>query len=133
MDNEERTRMCETLLEAKGYPSQVDQHGDIIFKDDDRTYLIPAMDGDEMFFCIVFPAFWKIESDEERERAINAVMRATADTKVAKVYLMEDLIYASVELFCFPAENFRSVFDRSLGALKNSVSRFLENMDGTHG
>ena len=52
-----------------------------------------------MFFRLVFPNFWEIESDGERAQALGAAQEATADTKVAKVFLVKDNVWASVELF----------------------------------
>jgi hypothetical protein len=52
---------------------------------------------DEEFFRLIFifPAFWSIDSDQERTRAMLAAASATAETKVAKVFLVGDNTYAS--------------------------------------
>ncbi len=74
-------------------------------------------ENDEEFFRLVYPGFWSIESELEREKAQRA-LTATAQTKVAKVFLVCDNTWASIEMFCSPPEVFRTAFHRSLRALR---------------
>ena len=76
----------------------------------------------------MFPNFWSIESEAEREKVVHACTTATASTKVAKVFIVRDNVWATIELFCSPPEHFMSVFDRSMGALMTGVANFVEEM-----
>ena len=57
-----------------------------------------------------------------------AALSATAETKVVKVYPVDNSTWAAIEMFCSPPEVFKSVFQRSLLALKAGVTRFRGQM-----
>ena len=83
--------------------------------------------GDE-FFRLVYPNFWEIESDEERIKAYIAASTATANVKVVKVHPQGDNVWASIEMFISPMENFQAVFARSMSALQSGIKRFRDEM-----
>jgi hypothetical protein len=87
-------------------------------------------DDDEVFFRLVYPAFWSIDSPEERLACERASVLATADTKVAKVFPVGETMWASIELFCPTIEAAQAVFPRCMAALRASVVRFVEAMRG---
>jgi len=120
--------MYRSFLAEEGYAPKIDNDGDVLFKFEGGTYFIAVSEKDEVFFRIVFPNFWPIESEQERVRALLAAASATAETKVAKVFLVRDDTYASIEMFCSPPDTFKPVFRRCLNALRASVEHFREKM-----
>ncbi len=117
-----------TFLTNEGYRPTLDSDGDVVFKREGRTYLILIDDADPTFFRLVFPNFWEIESDPERLQVLLAAQSATADTKVAKVFIVGDNVWASVEQFVSEPASATAVFDRALGAIDSAVSRFVATM-----
>jgi predicted aspartyl protease len=117
-------------LAGEGYRPTVDSDGDVIFKDEGKTYYIEVDTNDAEYFRLVFPNFWEIESDAERERVIRAANYATMKTKVAKVYMRSDGkdTVASIEMFLSQPEQFKAVFPRAMSALRSSVNNFVEAM-----
>jgi hypothetical protein len=83
-----------------------------------------------MYVRLVYPNFWTIESADERTRALQAAQNATAKTKSAKVYVVSENVWASIEAFYATPESFRAVLVRSLQALKAGVNAFVEGMRG---
>lgn len=128
MSKQERAEMYRSFLAEEGYAPKIDNDGDVLFKFEGGTYFIAVSEKDEVFFRIVFPNFWPIESEQERVRALLAAASATAETKVAKVFLVRDDTYASIEMFCSPPDTFKPVFRRCLNALRASVEHFREKM-----
>lgn len=128
MSKAEKAEMYREFLQGEGYAPKIDGDGDIIFKREGRTYVIIIDEKDEMFFRIVFPNFWSIDSEEERRKVYEAAVYATAETKVAKVFPVGDNVWATVELFCSPPVAFQLVFERSLGAVMSSVRVFTDKM-----
>jgi len=124
----ERVRIFQEFLRKEGYVPEIDSDGDIVFKREGRTYLIFLSDKDDEFFRIAFPGFWKIESEEERARVERAALRATANTKVAKVFPVGENTWATIELFCESIEAAKPVFARSMNALQHAVSEFVKEM-----
>jgi hypothetical protein len=123
-----RAEMYRSFLNMEGYLPKIDEDGDVTFKHEGKHYFIAVSEKDDEFFRLVFPAFWAIESETEREQATRAALQATADTKVAKVFVNRDDTWASIEMFCSPPEAFKPVFQRSLRALAAGVDAFRRKM-----
>ena len=128
MDKAERAQMYVSYLREEGYALEIDEDGDVMFKFEGGTYFVLVDEEDEMFFQIMFPSFWPIESEEEGARVEKAAQLATRITKVAKVYRQRDNVNASVELLCVPPEAFKAVFRRALGSIQAGVSNFRAAM-----
>ena len=128
MTKEQRALAVESFLREEGYVPQRDADGDVAFKYEGRYYVVVVDEADPMFFRLIFPNFWSIDSEEERAQVNAAALEACRSTKVAKVFPVNDNTWASVELFVEPYDNYRSVFLRSLGALQAAAQTFLTTM-----
>ncbi|MFO1495465.1 MAG: hypothetical protein U1F26_12510 [Lysobacterales bacterium] len=128
MTREERVAMYMNFLQEEGFMPRVDDDGDVAFKFEGGNYCILVDEHDQEFFRLIFPGFWSIESEEERIKVNYAALQATADTKVAKVFPVRNNTWATIEMFCMPPENFRTVFMRSLRALRSAVDTFRKQM-----
>jgi hypothetical protein len=128
MSKADRVRVFSDFLKEEGYSPKTDDDGGIVFKAEGKSYLIILDDKDEEFFRIVFPGFWSIESPDERLKVEQAALKATAGTKVAKVFPVQDNTWASIELFSSSLDNAKSVFSRSVAALQAAVGTFAEEM-----
>jgi len=83
---------------------------------------------DEQFFRLVFPNFWSIDSDKERVKVVAASSHATAATKVAKIFPVDNNTWGTIELFVASPDHFKGVFARSMGALQAAVQTFIGQM-----
>jgi hypothetical protein len=128
MDKAGMAKVIADFLKQEGYMPNVDNDSILHFKIEGKTYLIVPNEGDDEYFCMIFPNFWPIESEAERTKAYLASAKATMDTKVAKVYPFGDNLVASVELFVKPFDSFKPLFTRSMNALKAVVDNFISNM-----
>ncbi|GAB4321518.1 MAG: hypothetical protein Kow0069_25870 [Promethearchaeota archaeon] len=128
MDKKKRAKIVYDYLKEEGYRPEYDPDGDVVFKQEGRTYVIILEERDPEFFRIVFPNFWPIESQEERLMVSIAANEATAKTKAAKVFPIRDNVWASLESFVDPFESFKKVFKRSMSAIWTSVMNFKEKM-----
>lgn len=130
MQREQLSRMYLDYLKEEGYCPRLDEDGDVIFKCEGRHYAILIDPRDECYFRLVYPNFWAIEDDTARQRAIVAAHDVNSRVKVAKVYVVRDDTWASVEMFCSPPQAFQDVFGRSIGALRAAVRGFLDAVRG---
>lgn len=128
MTNQHRAEMYLEFLREEGFAPKIDDDGDVIFKYEGGTFLILLDDKDEEYFKLVYPAFWPIETEHERLKALRVAFDATANTKVAKVYIIKDNAWAAIEMFCDPPETVKPVFARCLSALRTVVRTFKEEM-----
>lgn len=128
MTKEQRQEMYRAFLAEEGFVPKIDADGDVIFKFEGRLFYINVSDTDEAYFRLVFPNFWDIESEAEREKAYEAAHNASAQTKVAKVYLVKDGTWAAVEMFCSPPEVFKPALQRGLSALQTAAEKYRQAM-----
>jgi len=117
-------------LREEGYSPRADDDGDVVFKFEGSTYLLVCDEEDEIFFRLMRPGFWEIETSEEEDRALKAVNQVNAMMKVVKLAVMRDCVWASVELYIDPFESFKRIFRRSLRLLAQSVREFGDAMLG---
>lgn len=128
MTKQERAEMYRQYLLEEGFAPRIDEDGDVAFKYEGGSYVIIVDDKDDVFFRLIYPGFWSIESEEERTKVTQAALHATAQTKVAKVFMVRDNTWASIEMFCSPPEAFKPVFSRCLSALRTGVDTFRTKM-----
>lgn len=127
MTKDERIKMYETYLKGEGYSPETIKEG-VVFKAEGKTYVIMVDENDEQFFRLVFPNFWSIDNDKERAKVTAAANQATAATKVAKVFPVENNTWGTIELFVASPDHFKGVFTRSMGALQAAVQNFVGAM-----
>jgi hypothetical protein len=123
-----KTQVYLDYLRREGYSPELDPDGDIKFKREGGTYYLMTEENDPTYFRLVFPNFWEIESDDERNQILYAVGEVNADLKVIKLYPVRDNVWASVEMFLDPIDNFQKVFNRAMNVLGEGVAQFRQFM-----
>ncbi len=127
MDKESLGRSYVEFLRQEGYSPQVDEDGDVRFKYEGKTYLVIVDADDPQFFRLILPNFWGV-GDGGRARVLEMAVAASTKVKVAKIIVVRDNVWATLELFLPQAEDFRAVFPRSLSALNTGVRTFVKLM-----
>lgn len=117
------------FLQAEGYRPELDDAGDIVFKCEGRYYCVTVDEDDPLYFRLVFPNFWSIDSEPERHWARVAAAEVTAEFKVVKLYSQHDEMQAATELFLARSGDFKLLFERCITALQGAVRRFCEVME----
>ncbi|GAB4251439.1 MULTISPECIES: hypothetical protein [Deferrisoma] len=125
----DRSEVCFSYLEAQGYRPERAPNGMVTFKADGFLFALTFDTSDEEFYQMVFPNFWPLGTPEEKGRAVEAAARATADTKVAKVFLVDDNVWATTEAFCGSAQEFTRAIPRGLRALRAAAQTFADRMN----
>jgi len=116
------------FLTKEGYAPSIDRDGDVQFKFEGGSYFIGVQEKDPKYFRLVFPNFWRIESERERRKVLIAANDSTAKVKCAKVFMLKDNVHASVEIFVNSPEDFKPVFRRSISAIRAGVRNFVRKM-----
>ena len=133
MTDNELAHYFADYLSKEGFSPNVDDVNDVVFKFEGRTYVIQVDARDPEFFRLIYPNFWSLESEQERQSAAVVAAEVNCGLKVAKVFMTDDDTWASVELFINPIDNFKPVFRRSLGVLQAAANRFREGMAAARG
>jgi hypothetical protein len=129
MNDEQIQALYMDILLEEGFRPKADDEGDLVFKSEGRSVFIRIDPGDTEFLMLCCPNIWKCDSEEEEIRCLAAASYATASTKVAKVSIVGEYAWASVELFLPAPEHFRSLLIRSLGAMHAAIRNFVDKMD----
>lgn len=124
----ERMQQLEAFLQAEGFRPSLDDDHDILFKYEGKTFFIIAEEEDASYYQVLLPNFWPIESDLEHRQAYIAAAHANQVSKVAKVYPVDDNVWASAELFSFETAGVQSILMRACTALLNGAHNFKEKM-----
>jgi hypothetical protein len=131
MCKEEKTMQVKDFLEEEGYRPTIDDDGDIAFKAEGMALVLTFDDRDEQFVRLILPSFWSIDSSEESKEAKEAALKVNKEIKAAKVFIVRDHVWATIEAFYETADSFTAVFQRSLGALRAAARSFAEEMRST--
>ena len=115
-------------LAAEGYRPEIDKDGDVVFKKEGYTYIIIVDKGDEAFFRLCFPNFWRLSTEAEKQKAYVACNSVNRESKVAKVTVVSDNVWINIELYVPTRDAFKPLFDRSLRSITNAVKNFANNM-----
>jgi len=124
-------KMYLAYLAEEGYRAELDNCGDVCFKYEGRHYYIDAdtdNNEDGLCFQVVFPAFWEIENNAERRRALAAANRINRSTKLGKLYLASDNTWARITILLQTPEQFKDYFRRALLALQCFAEEFRQEM-----
>jgi len=116
------------ILAEEGFRPDIDEDGDITFKYQGYSILIMPDEDDELYLRFVLPNFWPIESEAEREQAVETSVKVTRRVKAAKVFPVKDQMWATVEIFLSSEKCLKDVLDRILSVLHVSVETFAEEM-----
>jgi len=125
---EEFQKFYMDYLTAEGYRPEVDSDGDVSFKREGLTYYIIVTETDSEFFEMALPNIHSIVDESDRTKAYIAADYSNAKSKVSKVYMVNDDVWVTVELFIATPEDFKGVFQRSLAALLNGATNFITKM-----
>ena len=121
-----RIKIHKTILKEEGFDPQINDEGNLTFKFESSLYVIEIEEEDVEFFRLTMRNFCVIENASGHLNALIGALHATAETKVAKVSVIDGDVVASIQLFLGSPEHFRPVIIRSLNALKSAVNRFFE-------
>ncbi|HKP29100.1 MAG TPA: hypothetical protein VJU15_06840 [Gemmatimonadales bacterium] len=118
-----RARVLLGSVRDAGLVPELTSAGGVLFKFEGKNYLIPD-DRDEPFIRIIHQEVRKIRDEKDRALLETVAVGVSTTTKVAKVYVGGDQVWAAVELYCWPVERFRPVLIRSLTVLDYAVVTF---------
>jgi hypothetical protein len=123
--------MYMAYLRQEGYAPSVNSAGDVSFKVEGGSYFISVNEDDPVYFGIVYPGFWKIESEEERAKASAVIMSANRTTKVAKAYIESwDNTSIEADIYLNTPEDFKRHLSRMLTAIRTVRRKFIDGMNG---
>ena len=118
-------------LREQGFRPRLDEDGDVVFKAEGFTLLLFAEETDGIYFNLKLPAFWPIQSEEERHRVLRTAAGLSRDLKVVKLYPADDDVWAAVEMLVDPIDSFPRVFDRALHIVLQAVREFAKQMQAS--
>ncbi|MEW8692313.1 MAG: hypothetical protein AB2535_14655 [Candidatus Thiodiazotropha endolucinida] len=115
-------------LSKEGYRPEILSDGLVSFKRAGCFYCIQADEQDPQFFRLIFPNICQLGDQSDNAMALIAADRTTGKIKTSKVFIVEDQVFASVELFVISMEHVAEVFERCIAIVDEAAQQFLEEM-----
>jgi hypothetical protein len=131
MSERDLQNMYMSYLRGQGYSPTVDEDGDVAFGSDDLTFYIIVNADDPEYFNLMFPTIYSVDTQQERQRAADAISEVNRKRKVAKLYMnsQETRISAGAEVFLRTPGDFEGTFTRMLSNVLLAAKDFLEIME----
>jgi hypothetical protein len=125
LKKEQLQRLYTEYLSTEGYKPEVNSDGLVLFKREGRVYVILVSETDSGFFHLVLPNICKIEHEKKRAQVLAAADFSNANSKVCKVYTVQDQVWVSIEIFVKSPEDFKGGFERAMGAMDIGLNNFV--------
>jgi hypothetical protein len=120
--------MYSQFLRSEGYMPELDKDGDVLFKVEGLIYFIQVFEDDPEHFRLVLANIWPVKSEYEKQQVLAAANHANTRSKAAKITLVDDNVWVSIEQFVAQPEDFKATFRRCLSALQNGMRTFVNKM-----
>jgi hypothetical protein len=132
MSEQDLQNMYMSYLQGEGYAPWIDEDGDVAFEKSNFTFYIIVYEDDLEYFQLLFPAFYSIDTQQERQQAAEAISKVNREKKVAKIYMntQETRVSASAEVFVRNPEDFKVTFTRMFNNVLSAAQDFLEAIEG---
>jgi hypothetical protein len=131
MSEQELQNMYMSYLWGEGYSPWVDEDGDVAFEDDDLTFYIIVNEDDLGYFRLMFPGFYNIDTQQERQRAADAISKVNREKKVAKVYMntQETRVNVDAQVYVRNPGDFKGIFRRMFNNVVSAAYDFIEAVE----
>jgi hypothetical protein len=128
LSKDDLQKMYLEYLTTEGFKGEIDQDGDVRFKNEGLTYYISIDEKDQEFFRLVLPQVYEFDETKDLTKAIIACEYATGRTKVAKVSIVKNKVWVSAEMLLSAPDQFKTIFKRTLGVCQTARKIFMEKI-----
>jgi hypothetical protein len=128
MDGASALRTIAAHLAEEGWsPKRDERDGEpvIDFMHETEPHQI-RLDSSDAGFVRLLKPLCSLDSPERARDVARISSVVNRSVKVAKIILVENLVFADVELFCDPADRFTQVFKRSMRSIESASRKFMK-------
>lgn len=115
-------------LNALSIDAEVDEEGDIIFRIQDREFYLYVDPEDKNYLQLTRWGVWEVTNVTEAVDLLSLLNQINREQKVAKMFLMDDVVMVSAELFTDDQTIHRNLIKRSIEALITAENLFLSRL-----
>ena len=126
---DKKTLLIIKALDSLKFKNSVDDDGYIFFESESGNYYIECSNDDPDFFHLIFPAFYEIKTNAQRNKVLKACNLVNSTLKFAKFFVYNDDVYASVESFQSLNSDFEKIIERSITAIDIGLKEFSDSLD----
>lgn len=129
MDTASNIAHFTSFLAREGYAVTETHEHFVTFEARDRIFVIALSEDDPNYFRLILPNFVTIDGQLDRQRVDAIASKVTADVKVAKVFAVDDKVWATIEMLIESPEQTASVFARMLDLLDAAAGHFTSRFE----
>ncbi|GHU08980.1 hypothetical protein FACS1894151_05860 [Spirochaetia bacterium] len=124
-----RQKIYMSHLTREGYAPTIDEDGDILFKVSGKSYYIIISKNNPDIVTLLYPNIYKINTEQQRTSAADAVSYVNRNAKVAKAYISSaDYVNIALELLIKNPDDFALLFSRMMQLIENAKDDFSERI-----
>lgn len=116
------------FLRERGFSPEIDQNGNVQFRDIDFRYFIDVGAAEGGSFSIVLPALLQVGDDSRRTMAREAIDYVNGRVRAAKLFFVGNQVWVVVEVFLVRPDDFPLVFDRAQLVVASAAYQFWDRM-----
>lgn len=116
------------FLRERGFSPEIDQNGNVQFRDIDFRYFIDVGAAEGGSFSIVLPALLQVDADARRALAREAIDYVNGRVRAAKLFFVGNQVWVVVEVFLVKPDDFPLVFDRAQLVVASAAYQFWDRM-----
>lgn len=120
--------LVKEFLSFEGYRYEIDKDGDIHFKYQGLNLYCTCNGNDDQFFRIIVPGIYKVEGN--RVKVLEAANEITKEMKVLKAFLVDDVLWLSIEMFLDSTPDVSDFFERCLNILYKGYTMSADKILG---
>ena len=128
----EKQELYLTFLKEKGYNCELTNNGNIRFEFEKLQLYLYIDETDENYFLMSFPAFFKLNSNDDRLKALVIGNNLNMSYKIAKIVLTgeDDDMTVSIDMGIYLKDtaDFKIFFPKMCSALLTMAKDFINEM-----
>lgn len=120
--------LVKEYLSSEGFRYDIDSDGDVHFKYEGTNMYFSYDANDPSYFRLFMPGIYQVE--DNRTKVLEAINATARDLKAIKAFLVDDMLWLSIELFLDSTPELEDFFPRCLDILKAGRSKIASEIFG---
>lgn len=116
------------FLTRAGFQPEFTAEGHVAFQHQGGHFYFLFDAQDPQFFRLVYPNFHALDSEALRARILRAASRVAETIKAAKIIVVEQNVWACVELFVVSAAHAETCLHAAMASIVGAVQRFEQEL-----
>lgn len=116
-------------LKTLDIETQNDDHGNLVFRLNYKTFMIFTEEEDVPYFRLALPQIWKISDINEHFQMVEVLNQLNVQYKSVKMCVIDGGVWAIMELLLDKPEDISKVFERCIHTIEAMMTTFHPTLE----